>query len=54
MTRHAISKESRTWLGWPSIQRDSEALRLRIVRARRAEHLRATWHSPILNRKRAA
>ena len=37
-----------------STQRDSEELRLRIERARRAEHLRRTWHAPTLNRKRAA
>jgi len=33
MIRHAISYESRTWLGWPSMQSASEMLRQHIAYA---------------------
>jgi hypothetical protein len=38
--KHAISHESRTWLGWPSIQEASEILRKRIAREVRIRMLR--------------
>jgi hypothetical protein len=33
MTTHAISHESRTWLGWPSIRYASSLLKVRQAKA---------------------
>jgi hypothetical protein len=44
---HAISKESRTWLGWPSIQKASAMLAQRIARAQKLAVVRKNLHDPM-------
>lgn len=45
----SIARSALGW-PWPSVQRDSEALRVRLEWQRRAELVRATWHAPTLRR----